>query len=132
LQAGFAVTFIAGSGAVPSTEVNWFGIGYDVADTNIQVMHNDGSGTATKVDTGMAKPTARDTLYDLYIRQTTAGSVDVTLTRLNDGVSFSTTISTNLPATGALLFTGIVANSNGTTGLASIGVSKWVGYGNNL
>lgn len=40
----------------PSTQTNIVGYGYDAADSNWQAMRNDGSGTATKVDTGVARP----------------------------------------------------------------------------
>lgn len=36
----------------PSSLTNMFGVGWDAADTNMQWMNNDGSGTATKVDLG--------------------------------------------------------------------------------
>lgn len=40
----------------PSSLTNMCGFGYDAADTNIQFMRNDGSGTATKVDLGSDFP----------------------------------------------------------------------------
>lgn len=40
----------------PSAQTNLFGMGYDSADTNIQFMHNDGTGTATKIDLGAGFP----------------------------------------------------------------------------
>jgi hypothetical protein len=49
----------------PSAATNAAFIGKDAADTNFQVMTNDGSGTATKVDTGVTP--AADKLYDVFI-----------------------------------------------------------------
>jgi hypothetical protein len=39
----------------PSTLLNIIGVGYDAADTNYQIFYNGGSGTATKVDTGLVR-----------------------------------------------------------------------------
>ena len=36
----------------PSTLANIVGMGWDSADTNVQIMTNDASGTATKIDLG--------------------------------------------------------------------------------
>lgn len=55
----------------PSTLVECFGMGWDDAnDTNIQIFHNDASGTATQIDlgSGFPIPTAdRTDFYTLYI-----------------------------------------------------------------
>jgi len=42
--------------AQPSAQTLCFGIGYDAADANLQFMHNNGSGTCTKVDLGSSFP----------------------------------------------------------------------------
>lgn len=36
----------------PSSSLNLIGVGKDAADTNLQVIHNDGTGVATKIDLG--------------------------------------------------------------------------------
>jgi hypothetical protein len=41
----------------PSSLANIFGVGWDSGDSNWQLMHNDGSGTATKTSLGVAHPT---------------------------------------------------------------------------
>ena len=55
----------------PTTLVECFGMGWDDAnDTNIQIFHNDASGTATQIDlgSGFPIPTAdRTDFYTLYI-----------------------------------------------------------------
>lgn len=40
----------------PSSILNIIGVGYDAADANFQIMHNDGTGTATKVNLGASFP----------------------------------------------------------------------------
>ena len=42
--------------AQPSAQISCFGIGYDAEDANLQFMHNDASGTCTKVDLGSNFP----------------------------------------------------------------------------
>jgi hypothetical protein len=39
----------------PSAVVNQICVGYDSTDTNLHLMHNDGTGVATKVDLGVAR-----------------------------------------------------------------------------
>lgn len=54
----------------PSTLANIIGLGWDSADTNVQLMHNDGSGVATKVDLGASFPvptTDRSVMYELIL-----------------------------------------------------------------
>lgn len=50
LNTGSAIT----SNTNPSTLINIIGVGKDTNDTNMQLMYNDGSGTATKVDLGVS------------------------------------------------------------------------------
>lgn len=49
----------------PSNATNCFFVGFDSGDTNLQVMHNDNSGTCTKVDLGANFP-AKTNAADLY------------------------------------------------------------------
>lgn len=54
----------------PSTLVSCIGMGWDAADTNIQLMSNDASGTCAKADLGASfpVPTAdRTSLYELVL-----------------------------------------------------------------
>ena len=85
----------------PSSYTNIIGIGYDAADTQVQLMHNDGSGTATKVALGASfpKPTVNATnMYTLTL-ETVAGSgvVSYTVSDRSNGATASGTITTNLP-----------------------------------
>jgi len=49
----------------PSTLLNMFGIGSDNGETNFSIMHNDGSGTATKIPLGINFP-ANTSKVDVY------------------------------------------------------------------
>jgi hypothetical protein len=85
----------------PSSQTSVIGVGYDAADTQLYVMHNDGSGTCTKVATGLTRVNS-DTLkvYTLTIYAAPFSStVDVTITDDHAKQTFTTTLSTDLPTT---------------------------------
>jgi hypothetical protein len=83
----------------PSTLTNMLGFGYDAADTNVQFFHNDASGTATKVSTGIAKP-ATDNSAAFMVRISSPGgaTVNYEITEIVSGATFSGTATTDLPA----------------------------------
>lgn len=82
----------------PSSLTNMIGVGYDAADSNWQIMSNDGTGTATKVDTGIARPTSDNQLLELVMWATPNGSeVYVAFSEFVSAASFSTTRTTDLP-----------------------------------
>lgn len=83
----------------PSTLVNMVGMGWDAADTNVQFFHNNNTGTAQKIDTGIAVPTAnRTTLYDFEMFCAPNGSeVFFRLVEVNTGTVFASSATTDLP-----------------------------------
>lgn len=87
------------------TMLNVIGFGSDSADTNLQVFHNDGSGTCTKIDLGSSFPANRSAgsaltaMYSLELYNGYDGNVLYKATNNETGVSVEGTISTNLPAT---------------------------------
>lgn len=92
----------------PSTLTNICGMGYDSADTNIQFMYNDGSGTATKVDLGasFAKPNADLTsVYEIamFARPGTTQSLTYEVTNLVSGAVATGTVTTDVPTTTTLI-----------------------------
>lgn len=104
------VGYYANSGAAPSTStdpsswLNTIGIGKDTGDTTLQVMYNDGSGSATKVETSVT-PSVNN-VYRITIFVPSAGAtVYATLEAMVKGsISvFNASSSTNIPATGSLL-----------------------------
>jgi len=108
----------------PSSQVNIIGIGYDSADTQVQIMHNDGSGSATKVPLGVnfPKPNANDTFgYVLELLTLTDGasSVIYRVTALNNGAVATGTLSSDLVNTSSVI--GGYCSAGGT--------STAIGYG---
>jgi hypothetical protein len=114
----------------PSTLTNICGMGYDAADTNIQFMHNDGSGTATKIDLGASfpKPSADSTeVYEvaMFCPPGTTQTLQYEVTNLNTGAVATGTVTTNIPTTTQLLTPWAMMSVGGTSsviGLAIMGL----------
>lgn len=78
--------------------VNCFGWGKDAGDTAIYLMHNDAAGTCTKVDSGFGHPTG-EVVYDFSFSCSPNGSaINCVLRNLDTGVTYSTSISSDIPA----------------------------------
>ena len=87
----------------PSTQLRIAGIGYDAADSQVQFMHNDGTGTATKIALGASfpKPNADSTFayrLRLYSPPGSTQSLSYEVTNLGNGATASGTVTTDLPA----------------------------------
>lgn len=85
----------------PSALTNVILMAFDDTDTNFQIMHNDGSGTCTKVDLGSSFPANTTSLdwYELRISCNPNDSVfRYNVINYKTGAVASGTLSTNLPA----------------------------------
>jgi hypothetical protein len=87
-----------------SSLLNCIGVGSDSADTNLQVFHNDGTGTATKIDLGANFPANRTagsaltTVYSIELfNAPNTSSVLYRVVNKETGNSVQGTVSTNLP-----------------------------------
>jgi hypothetical protein len=85
----------------PSSFVNLIGVGQDVSDTSPFLMHNDGSGSATRVATGFASIVV-GRLYEIELFADPFGTgVDITFRAFSGGLlsgEVSTHASSNLPS----------------------------------
>lgn len=105
----------------PSALTNIIAVANDSGDGNLQIMHNDNSGVATKIDLGASFPsnrtagTAQSTIYlvEFYCAPNSS-SVKYRVTNKETGAVASGTITTNLPSTSNLL-TWQVGRSMGTS-----------------
>lgn len=106
----------------PSALLNIIAFANDSGDANLQIMHNDASGTATKTDLGSSFPSNRTagaaitTIYSCYLYNA-PNSSDVIYRIVNKetGAVAQGTLSTNLPAsTVGLNFFGV--RTMGTSG----------------
>jgi hypothetical protein len=88
-----------------STLVNLIGVGSEIGDTNLQVFHNDGIGTCTKIDLGAGFPANRpvdDFMTTMYSIEIYNGSLETDVKyrvkNLETGEVAEGTITTDLPA----------------------------------
>ncbi len=103
----------------PSSLTNLIGVGRDDTDTNLQVMHNDGTGSATKIDLGRTFASVAGHAFDLVLTVPLGGgSCEYLLTDLDDGTTYSGVITTNLPATDSTLSWNLWASVGATGGTA--------------
>ena len=119
LFVGMTSTTTALGNADPSTFFNLIGVGLDAADTTLQIIHNDATGVATKINLGANFPESTNTaLYELAL-YCASGSpvVNYEVTNLTTGAETSGQITTNLPAVNQLL-TWQLWRHNVATGLA--------------
>lgn len=104
----------------PSTLLNIIGVGADDNDTNLQIMRNDGSGTATKIDLGSNFPanTRNTDMYEIVLFSPPNGSaVYYQITNLTTGATSEGTLSSDIPTSTQLL--AVQAwRGNGATALA--------------
>jgi hypothetical protein len=96
------------------------GFSKDAADTNIQLLVNDNSASAsTKTDTGIAL--VANGWYEAVIWvEPGATKVNALLMRLDTGAIWFGTTTTDVPPTGALMFPQVIGGLSGTTGTAMI------------
>lgn len=111
------------------------GMGWDTADTNIQIMHNDLSGAATKIDLGASFPVPsadRGEVYELqlYSPNSLTQSVSYRVIRYDTtdntiAAEAAGTITTNLPPVTTLLGAHVRMSVGGTSsvvGIACMGI----------
>lgn len=111
----------------PSTLLNIVGVGSDNGETTLSIMHNDGTGAATKVALGANFPCNTQNVdwyrFELWA-QPNAATINYRVTRRNTGNVAEGTVTTDLPVNTAYLFP-ILRRNNGATALA---VSLDLGY----
>lgn len=102
----------------PSTLLNTIGVGYDAGDTNWQIMSNDGAGAATKIDTGIARPSVdRTDVVELTLYAApNAGTVRYRFTNITTNTTVVGSLAmTDVPPTSAPLSYHMYASVGGTS-----------------
>lgn len=126
---GVAAATAAPTDAEPSAQANVVGMGWDAADSNVQIMHNDGASTCTKVALGanFPRPAAdRQEMYKLTLWCAPAGStVAYRVERIHTGNVATGTLSADLPVSTTMLsplrlYTS-VGGTSGVTGCLLVG-----------
>jgi len=115
------VGLLSSTAAISTSQVisaltNIIGVGWDSADTQLQIMHNDGSGNATKVALGAGFPvnTPADVYELILFAPPNAASVVWRVVNLTTGAVAEGTITTDLPATTTFLGPRFYINNGGT------------------
>lgn len=115
--------------ADPSTFTNIIGFGLDAADGNVQLMHNDGAGAATKTDTAIAV-SAGDEIY-VRIHCTAGGDFEVLLRHFaaanltaTPTATYSATVSADIPAASQALAFLHWVNNAATAATATISMAR--------
>lgn len=111
----------------PSTLTLICGMGYDSADANIQFMHNDGVGTATKIDLGpdFPKPTANLTeVYEVALFSPPGPTqvLHYEVTNLNTGAVATGAVTTDLPTTTQLVTPWSMMSVGGVSSVIGLAV----------
>jgi hypothetical protein len=110
----------------PSSQVNCLGMGWDAADTNMQFMGNDATGSATKTDLGASFPvptTDRPGVYEIALFCPPNGSnVQWQVTNVGTGATASGTITVagDMPANTTFLGPRAYCSVGGTSSVIGI------------
>jgi hypothetical protein len=128
--AGMRASGAAPTDVNPSTLTNMVGMGYDSADANIQFMHNDGSGTATKIDLGASFPKPnvdRTAVYqiEMFSPPGTTQAVHYLVRDLVSGASSSGTVTTDIPGPTTLLALQNYISVGGVSSVVGLGASTF-------
>jgi hypothetical protein len=110
----------------PSTLTNIIGIGWDSDDNYLSIIHNDGSGAASKTSLGTSfpRPTAdRSEAWDLQILSDGQGNVDWSVRAFNSGSVAAGVLTTDIPTSDTLLTFLAYISVGGTSSVIGIGVS---------
>ena len=109
---------------------NVIGIGSDASDTNLQIFHNDATGTATKIDLGanfLANRTASAAtdffVFELY-NPFNSMTVYYRVTSLENNVTVEGSITTNLPNDTTPITMQAVRTSGATSNACSFDISQ--------
>lgn len=125
---GLTATTTAFANADPSTFLNFLGMAHDAADTNWQIMFNDGAGAATKVDLGAnftRSPTVSTVMYDLVIYcPPNSSTVFYEVKNIANGAVASGTMTTNIPANTQLLTWQLWRSNNATASAVALDIAS--------
>ncbi len=112
----------------PSAITNSIILANDNTDSNMQIMHNDASGTCTKIDLGTAFPagaSAANNVYELTMFcEPNGNTVEYSVKNITTNVITSGVISTNLPPKTTMLYPRVYANNNNVATAVTINMFR--------
>jgi hypothetical protein len=124
---GFSnVTTAIATTQVISALTNIIGIGFDSSETTLYIYHNDGVGTATKINLGANFPSnSVSTMFDFTLFcPPNSTSIFYEVKNLNTGAEASGELTTDLPAVTTFLAYHAYMNNGGTAAPVVLGLSK--------
>jgi hypothetical protein len=112
----FTTTAAIATTQSPSALTNCIFAGWDSADTNLQIMHNDGAGSCTKINLGAAFPANNPAaIYEvIFFCAPNGDAVGYRVKRLDTDDTATGIITTDLPTKTTLLTWHAYANNGGT------------------
>jgi hypothetical protein len=120
---GLRSSVVAIGNVSPTALTNCVGIGYDSGDTQMSLITNGPSGTATKIPLGAAFVVGSLELYELVLACEPNGSeIRYRVEHLNGGDVASGSISTGLPANTAFMTPNLWGNNGTTASATKIGI----------
>lgn len=122
----WSATGATSTSQVPSALTNCIFVGWDSADTELQIMHNDASLTCTKIPLGSDFPSNSTTaVYEFMMFAPPNGSsVFYRVVRLDTGDVAEGEITTDLPASTTFLTRHEYMNNGGTAAAVVLEVSR--------
>ncbi len=118
-------TAIVNATVTPSTQANIAGFGKDPGDTNLQFMHNDASGSASKTDTGVLVSSLVGKLLRLQMSGSAAG-ITARLTDMEtDTIVFELTVTTDMPVVDQTLQIHLLTDNASVGGVVTL---DFIGY----
>lgn len=122
----WAATGATSTSQVPSSLVSCIFVGWDSADTNLQVMYNNASATCTKINLGTNFPANSTTaVYEFMMFAPPNGSsVFYRVVRLDTGDVAEGELTTDLPTSTTFLTRHEYMNNGGTAAAVILEVSR--------
>ena len=112
------------SSVEPTNITSIVALGYETNDANYSIIHNDATGTATKVDLGSNFPAGNSTQgwYELVIHNPpNTTTFQYRVTNLVNGSVATGTLTSNVPPSSSQVAPFAVASSSTTTAICEIG-----------
>lgn len=128
LFGGIRASVAAATDVNPSTLTNIIGLGHDSGDTNMQIIHNDASGTATKIDLGSNFPIPSSDATSFYRLKLwcdpNAAGINYSVDRMDVPFSASGVLSSDIPSNTTFLTLNCYASAGGTSGVPGFSFMK--------
>lgn len=123
----WASTVATSASTEPSTIFNGVWVGNDLGDTNLQLMHNNNVGTATKIDLGSNfVKNQQNAIYELSLFcKSNDDKIQYRVKRLDSTGEVSGAITTNIPLHSSFLTPHYYANNGGETGAVVLDFYKY-------